>query len=241
MARTVSGHTPLHPSSPNLATGIVPGTSRKITAAAWALPVLLDFLRRWNADPDLGGGRFPLNKLGPKGRPIGPVDSYAYRQARAAASYSDHAGYAIDVRYDILKADNRRHMTPRETKAVHALLAGYGGALAWGGDYERLIDEMHIYVAPGETARSFAALRLKLGINSDGTRTVRKPKPTKGKTSLTEPTLQRRAPGEHAPHGKLRPKGWTFRYVRVVGKGQDTYLVTRFGSYYKAANTTRGI
>jgi hypothetical protein len=65
-------------------------------------------------------------------------------------------------------------------------------------------------------------------------------KPTKGRTVLTAATYQRRAPREDAPPVRTRPKGWRFRYVRVVKKNGRTWLVTRFGSYYKAANTERG-
>jgi hypothetical protein len=240
VARTVSGHLVQTPGSGELQTAVVPGTLRKVTLVGWALPVMLDFLRRWNAHPALGGGRLSLVKVGPKGRLIGPLDSFAYRPARAADAYSDHCGYAVDIRYDVLKADNQRHMTRAETRAVRELLAEYDGALAWGGDYQRLIDEMHVYVAPGETAKTFAALRLRLRINSDGTRIPKAAKPTKGRTTLTEDTWQRKAPAEHAKRGKLRRKGWTFGYSRVVKNASGTYLVTRFGSYYKAENTTRG-
>ena len=240
MALTVSGHKVLTPGDDVLETGVVPGTTRKVTLARWALPVMLDFLRRWQAHPALGGGRLSLTKTGARGHLIGPLDSYAYRAARAADAYSDHTGYAVDILYNILKADNQRHMTRAEERAVRELLADYGGALAWGGDYQRLIDEMHVYVAPGETARSFAALRLRLRINRDGTRTPKRPKPTKGRTTLTEDTWQRKAPAEHAKRGKLRRKGWSFRFVRVVKNASGTYLVTRFGSYYKAENTKRG-
>lgn len=241
MARTVSGHLVLKPGDLQLSTAVVPGTQRKVTLADWALPVMLDFLRRWNEHPALGGGRLSLVKVGPKGRLIGPLDSYAYRPARAADAYSDHCGYAVDIRYDVLRADNKRHMTRAETRAVRELLADYDGALAWGGDYQRLIDEMHVYVAPGQGARTFAALRLKLLIDKDGTRVVKKPKPTKGWTRLTEDTWQRKAPAEHAKRGVLRRKGWRFRYVRVVTNASGTYLVTRLGNYYKAENTKRGV
>jgi hypothetical protein len=241
VARTVSGHPVLKPGSTDLATGIVPGSTRRITVAEWALPVLLDFLRRWQAHPSLGGGRLSLIKVGPKGRYVGPLDSYAYRPARAANAYSDHSGYAIDIRYDVLRADNKRHMTRAETRAVRELLADYGGALGWGGDYQRLIDEMHVYVAPGQTARTFAALRLKLAINPDGTRVARKP--TKGVTYVADNqwTIARKRPSLHAEHaGKLRAPGFRIRYVKVVVADGETWLVTRFGNHYLADKTTRG-
>lgn len=162
MATTVSGHPVLTATSPDLAVGLVPGSTMKVRAAAWALPVLLDFERRWQAHPDLGRGRLNLS--------TGLNGSYAYRQANAADAFSDHCGYAVDNRYDVLKPDNRRHMTDREQAAVRQLLKDYGGALKWGGDYQRLIDEMHVYVAPGQNAATFRALRNRLGIQPNGTR-----------------------------------------------------------------------
>jgi hypothetical protein len=241
--RTVSGHPVLEPGAPNLATGTVPGTNRRITVARWALPVMLDFLRRWQEHPALGGGRLSLNRLGPKGRPIGPVDSYAYRQARAASSYSDHTGYAFDVLYNILRADNKRHMTAAETKAVRELLKDYDGALAWGGDYQHLIDEMHVYVAPGETAKTFAALRLRLRINSDGTRVPKpKPKPTKGRATVVHPlgAPVRREPGGDSPIVRRRPKGSRFTYTAVRYVDDVAYLRLLSGNYVRSSKTSRG-
>lgn len=61
-------------------------------------------------------------------------------------------------------------MTTAERGAVHALLAEYGGAIGWGGDYQRVVDEMHLFVAPGQTPATFRALRARLRIRDDGTR-----------------------------------------------------------------------
>lgn len=243
MARTVSGHPVIEPGAPNLVTGVVPGTTRRVTLVRWALPVMLDFLRRWQEHPALGGGRLSLTRVGPKGRLIGPLDSYAYRQARAASSYSDHTGYAVDVLYNILRADNQRHMTAAETKAVRELLADYDGALAWGGDYQRLIDEMHVYVAPGETAKTFAALRLRLRINSDGTRApAPKPKPTRGRATVIDSrgAAVRREPGGHTRQVKRRAKGETFTYTAVRVVNGVAYLRTLAGNWVRSSRTSRG-
>lgn len=137
---TVSGHAALKDGDPHLRTVGVAG-GRNITVADWAAPMFQQFLQQWQDDPALGKGRFTLTK--------GPLDSYEYRQARASKGISDHAGYAVDIRYDVLEADNKRHMTNSEQAAVHRILGGFGGRLKWGGDFERLIDEMHVYVAPG--------------------------------------------------------------------------------------------
>ena len=135
---TVSGNPALLPGDPNLGSFDVAGIGRSIRVAKDAAPALLRFLQGWQSDPVLGGGRFDLRQ--------GPLDSYNYRDARAANAVSDHAGYAVDIRYDILKADNKRHMSDTERDAVRRLIAASGGALGWGGDYNNLVDEMHVYI-----------------------------------------------------------------------------------------------
>jgi len=134
---TISGH---RAPPENLKTFSVAG-GRTIDVADWSGPMFQSFLEQWQNSPQLGGNRLSLN--------TGPLDSYEYRTARAAGGVSDHAGYAIDIRYDILEADNKRHMSDAEQSSVHNILSGMGGKLKWGGDYQRLIDEMHVYVAPG--------------------------------------------------------------------------------------------
>jgi hypothetical protein len=167
MAATLSGLPVLRPDSLLLRTATIPGTSKRLRAGSWWLPVLLDLARRWQAHPDLGGGRLNLDAPGAL------HGSYAFREARAASAYSDHCGWAMDLCYQILKPDNRRHMTARETAAVESLLKDYGGLVSWGGHYRRLIDEMHFYPTPGVTRAKVDALRTRLGINDDGTRTAR--------------------------------------------------------------------
>lgn len=162
MVATLSGHLALTNDDPSLVVGTVPGSTMRIRVADWTLAVFLDFERRWQDHELLGRGRLNLS--------VGLSGSYAFRQAREAQDVSDHAGYALDNRYDVLKADGQRHMTTAERGAVHALLADYGGALAWGGDYQRVVDEMHVYAAPGQTPATFAALRARLRILDDGTR-----------------------------------------------------------------------
>ena len=166
MVATLSGHLALRNDDPSLVMGTVPGSTMRIRVADWTLAVFLDFERRWQDHELLGRGRFNLS--------AGLSGSFNYRPAREADEVSDHAGYAVDNRYDVLKADGQRHMTTAERGAVHALLADYGGALAWGGDYQRIVDEMHVYAAPGQTPATFAALRARLRILDDGTRETTK-------------------------------------------------------------------
>ncbi len=176
MAVTLSGHP--YPPPQGIGTFRVPGTTRSITVARAFAPLLLDLLRRWQVHPDLGGRRLNLNP--------GPLDSLTARPARAGGgALSDHAGYAIDVRYDVLKADHAEHMTRAENEAVRALLAAYSGVIAWGGPtasasranpgrsvgrYSRLIDEMHFYIAPDITVAKAQKVQKSLGIRPDGTR-----------------------------------------------------------------------
>lgn len=162
MVTTLSGHLALPNDDPSLVVGNVPGSTMRIRTADWVLAVMLDFERRWQDHDLLGRGRLNLS--------TGLSGSYAFREAREADEVSDHAGYAVDNKYDVLKPDGQRHMTTAERGAVHRLLADYRGALGWGGDYQRVVDEMHVFAAPGQTPASFRALRARLRILDDGTR-----------------------------------------------------------------------
>lgn len=86
----------------------------------------------------------------------GPLDAWEYREARQASGLSNHAGgVAVDVRYDILKADGKAHMTARESKIVRKLLDVYvtpdgRRIFGWGGDWSPgSVDEMHLEIAQG--------------------------------------------------------------------------------------------
>ena len=95
-----------------LATGKVPGTNKSVTLRKEILPVFLAFLAEVNKKV------IPLNP--------GPLDGWQYRKARAANGLSQHAGAcATDMRYDVLKADYRRHMTQAKLTAMHKLIATY--------------------------------------------------------------------------------------------------------------------
>lgn len=122
--------------SPNLGSFPTPGGSITVDRSVGAL--FQQLLADWQSDPALGGGRLDLTK-GAR------IQSYNYRKARQADAISDHAGWAIDVRTDILTANNKQNMTSQERDAVHALLAKYPN-IGWGGDYGKgSIDEMHFF------------------------------------------------------------------------------------------------
>jgi hypothetical protein len=78
-------------------------------------------------------------------------DCWADRQARSGAGLSNHASAsAVDVRYDVFKADHCRHASPGQILAAHAILAHYTTStgkriLGWGGDWQvgTYCDEMH--------------------------------------------------------------------------------------------------
>lgn len=134
---TVSGHPILYQSTGDLQTFTVAG--RDVTVAKQWVPTFRSFLYAWQLS-SLGQGRFDL-------RP-GPLDSYVPKEAGAAAAWSDHWGYAVDIRYDVLLPDNKRHMTDDEIQAVRVLLKRFP-QLGWGGDYQTKIDEMHFFIKEG--------------------------------------------------------------------------------------------
>lgn len=129
---------------------IVPGTTRSVTLQKDALPLFLAYLADWHKTvmPIDGSSKY----LGP--------DGWEYRMARTGAGWSSHSsGTAVDVRYDVLKADHQRHMTPAQINAVHRLLDKYVDGdgrrvFGWGGDWKIGVycDEMHT-----ELAQSWAA------------------------------------------------------------------------------------
>lgn len=127
----------------------------------------------------------------------GPLDGFARRPSRYTYRWSNHAsGTAIDFRYDVLKADRRRHMTDSQRRQMKALLNKYvvrNGAFKkklfiWGGDW-RAVDEMHIEIARGVSTSDIKKAMTQLGINSDGT--FKKPGalPPKPKPNPNLPTV----------------------------------------------------
>lgn len=121
----------------------IPGGSITVDKRVGSL--FQQFLNAWQSHPLLGGGRYDLTKGS-------GVQSYNLRDARSGGGISDHAGWAVDIRPDVLPDNNKKHMTADETSAVHAILNSVGaGKLGWGGDYQQRQnwDEMHVYYMGG--------------------------------------------------------------------------------------------
>jgi hypothetical protein len=155
----------------------VPGTVKKVQLRKEVAPVFAAFLAEVHKKV------IDLNK--------GPLDGWEFRQARTGAGLSQHAGaVASDMRYDVLLADHRRHMTQAQINAMHSLLNKYvttsgKRVFGWGGDWKvatdttpGFCDEMHLEAiqnwSPGShgsnaTVADFKNVQKRLGIKSDGT------------------------------------------------------------------------
>jgi hypothetical protein len=110
----------------------------------------------------------------------GDVDAYDYRQARAAASWSDHSsGTAMDIRASAEGAQgNGNYAWWQGAKAAQArrLLAKYeiimwGGPKNLGGSYGNPVyyDYMHWALKPGTTQADVDRVLKRLRIRPDGT------------------------------------------------------------------------
>lgn len=183
MSTSLNGWAGIPSAGPNLARRQVPGTTRSVTLQADVLPLFLAYLADWHKTV------MPID-----GKPsyLGP-DGWEYREARTGAGLSNHAsGTAVDVRYDVLKADHQRHMTSAQIDAVHALLNKYVDAdgrrvFGWGGDWKVGVycDEMHTELAQSwaigargrnTTLADVRAVIKRLHIAPDGTTVAAAPK-----------------------------------------------------------------
>lgn len=166
----------LRDGDPRLATGVIPGTKRKITINKIALPLFLHFAAAWEKEMP---ARLKLSD------PRNEVDSWEVRTARNSSGYSNHSSAtATDFAYRILLADNAHHMTSQEQDILVRILARYHTAdghhvlangYAWGK-----CDEMHTelsqgwdvgalrYTTPGDVVEVIK----RLGIRPDGTSAV---------------------------------------------------------------------
>jgi len=162
---------------PRLRTIKIPGTNRKVTVRRVAAPLFAAYLADWNAKMT---PRLKLDK--------GPLDGWQFRKSRFNSNYSNHASAtAIDCRYDVLKADQQRHMTKDEIGIVHGILNIYVDdkgrrVFAWGGDWQvgKYCDEMHTELAQAwadgakgraTTKADVKAVIKRLGIKRNGVRT----------------------------------------------------------------------
>ena len=157
-----------------LRTITVPGTKRTLRIAKPAAPLLAAFAADWNA---LMPARLKLD--------TGPVACWCYRQARAANGFSDHAsGTALDLRWDVLNADNKQHMTGDERAILRAILSKYvtsdGHHVLSSGAFWGKCDEMHTELSQGwdkangakrtTTLKDVEQVIERLHIAPDGTR-----------------------------------------------------------------------
>jgi hypothetical protein len=182
---SLNGWPVLDDGDPRIATGVIPGTDRKLTLARACLPLFLHFCAAWNKEMP---ARLKLTDH------RNEVDGHEVRQARNANAYSNHAsGTAVDLAYRVLWADNQRHMTDEERTILKRILSRYvtsdghwvlGNGYAWGK-----VDEMHtelnqsweVGAKRDTTAADVQNVIKRLGIKPDGTTTVIKtifpPKP----------------------------------------------------------------
>lgn len=72
---------------------------------------------------------------------------YAYRKIGATSMWSDHASAtAVDLDSSKHPQGVRGTFTAAQTTAIRTRLKVYGGAIAWGGDWNN-VDEMHFSIA----------------------------------------------------------------------------------------------
>lgn len=174
MALSMNGWTAIrYALDPRLRSIKIPGTTRSVRVARSAAPLFAAFLADWNREM---GPRLRLNP--------GPVDGWNYRNSRLTANLSNHSsGTAVDVRYDVLKADHQRHMTDAERKALKKILARYvttdGHKVLANGYSWNACDEMHTELSQAwqegrnTTSADVANVIKRLGIDKNGVRPVR--------------------------------------------------------------------
>ena len=181
MARTLSGHRAIRPLDFRLKHREIPGRGIRLKTHRAALPL---FLR-------LGvllDGVIPLRDF--------DTWSYNYRKPRSSefgSTYSDHAGWAIDVWTTRQgRVGFPGTLTKRQAKMISTRLKRFRTddgryVFGWGVSdkipgvdyphtYHRINDPMHFFIRPGITPRDLRAVRRKLGIALDGTITDWTPK-----------------------------------------------------------------
>ena len=143
---------------PAMAWSTIAYTNRRVLLAKDAAPILLyigQWFNRFIADIDAP----PLAVWG-----------WAYRKARQADAWSDHAsGTAIDLRRDKFPI-GKTNMNILQRTRIRRLLKKLDGLVIWGGDYKdaRSKDEMHFAIAPKVTAAQIKAWMVKNKVTADG-------------------------------------------------------------------------
>jgi len=162
MAKSINGWTVLVPGSSLLSTKTIPGTTRRITMRRSVLPLFLALAYDyddWLRSVDKG----PLDDAG-----------YAYRQARAANDFSNHAsGTALDLNWRSEGAQGsaagKAFFEDPEHRAKIEWLKTLYQVVDWGGDW-RARDYMHWELSPGTTQAQVDAVIKHLGIGPLGVR-----------------------------------------------------------------------
>lgn len=122
---------------PRLRSIKIPGTNRQITVRREAAPLFAAFLADWQKEmPD----RLKLD--------TGPIGGWNYREARLTTGLSNHSsGTAVDVRWDVLKADGKPHMNANEKAILNKILDRYktddGHRVLANGEWWNHKDGMH--------------------------------------------------------------------------------------------------
>ena len=169
MTISLNGWTALaNMSDPRLKWQPIPGTTRKVLVRKLCGPLFGAFCADWNR---LMPARLKLTS------PQTPVDGWEYRDPRLTTGIrlSNHAsGTAVDLAYNVLKADQKPHMTATERRIMEKILDTYTledgrRIFRWGG-YWNAVDEMHTEIAPGMTTKDVRAVIKRLSIDPNGDR-----------------------------------------------------------------------
>lgn len=158
---------------PRLRTITIPGTNRKVRLRKNIAPVFAAFLADWHKEMP---ARLKLN--------TGPVDGWVFRKSRLSNNYSNHASAtAVDLRYDILKPDGKKHMTKEERLILDGILDRYktadGHRIFANGEWWNKADGMHTELSQSwdrgakrnTTIEDVKEVQEKLGIDNNGNRT----------------------------------------------------------------------
>lgn len=176
------GIPPGSPAASHLVTVGIPGTKSHITTTELLAPLWACVISDVNTHVlAVDGGSGPA--------------CWVYRESRTGGGLSNHSSAtAVDVRWDVLKADHRRHCSPAQITAAHAILNHYTTSsgkriLGWGGDWTvgTYCDEMHWEIGqswePGVgsivTSTDVQNVISRLGLTVNGPKVVVKVPPPK--------------------------------------------------------------
>lgn len=98
---------------------------------------------------------------------VEPVDvdsswGWAYREVRGDVSLSNHAsGTSIDLNATEHPLGETGTFTPAQVEAIRGILAEVAPVVAWGGDFDGRVDEMHFEIAGDAATVAEVAARLR--------------------------------------------------------------------------------